>query len=153
MAAVLTAADRTKALKKLRLPATVLHGTHDPLVPVACARATARAIPGARLRVIPGMGHHFPPRRGRTCSTGCTQQHNEPSDAAVPSTVQLHGHRIRCRTMHRAPVLTDQGNRYRMPRSGQWLLRGTSAPPRPRPLPPYRDRLPRKTPAAACPPA
>ncbi|WP_031187315.1 MULTISPECIES: alpha/beta fold hydrolase [Streptomyces] len=61
MAAVLTAADRTKALKKLRLPALVLHGTHDPLVPVASARATARAIPGAQLRVIPGMGHHFPP--------------------------------------------------------------------------------------------
>ncbi|WP_030372799.1 alpha/beta fold hydrolase [Streptomyces rimosus] len=61
MAAVLTAPSRTRALEQLRLPALVLHGTHDPLLPVACARATARAIPGAQLRVIPGMGHHFPP--------------------------------------------------------------------------------------------
>ncbi|MFH8411335.1 alpha/beta fold hydrolase [Streptomyces sp. NPDC018019] len=61
MAAVLSAADRTQALRNLDLPAQVLHGTRDPLLPLACARATARAIPGAQLRTIPGMGHHFPP--------------------------------------------------------------------------------------------
>ncbi len=43
-----------------RLPATVLHGTADPLVRPAGGRATAEAIPGARLRMFKGMGHDLP---------------------------------------------------------------------------------------------
>lgn len=53
--------DRTERLGKLKVPAVVLHGADDPLVPLRGGEATAAAIPGAELRVIPGMGHDLPP--------------------------------------------------------------------------------------------
>ena len=43
------------------LPVLVVHGTADPLFPVAHGRALAAAIPGARLLEIEGMGHQLPP--------------------------------------------------------------------------------------------
>ena len=61
MAAVRADGDRTEALKALMLPVVVLHGADDPLLPKAGGEATAAAIPGAELRVVPGMGHDLPP--------------------------------------------------------------------------------------------
>lgn len=58
--AIVASGDRTAALRKLDLPATVIHGTRDPLVRPSGGRATARAIPGARLHLIEGMGHDMP---------------------------------------------------------------------------------------------
>ena len=60
MYAVTASGDRTPALRKLDLPTTVLHGTADRLVRPAGGRATAKAIPGARLRMFEGMGHDLP---------------------------------------------------------------------------------------------
>jgi pimeloyl-ACP methyl ester carboxylesterase len=60
MAAILTAPDRTRSLAEVSVPTTVIHGDHDPLVNVSGGRATAQAIPGARLIEIPGMGHDMP---------------------------------------------------------------------------------------------
>ena len=60
LAAVTTAADRTKALGAVRVPTTVIHGDADPLVDVSGGRATAAAIPGAKLVIFPGMGHDLP---------------------------------------------------------------------------------------------
>ena len=60
MYAVTASGDRTPALRKLDLPTTVLHGTADRLVRPAGGRATAKAIPGARLRMFKGMGHDLP---------------------------------------------------------------------------------------------
>ncbi|HXS33257.1 MAG TPA: alpha/beta fold hydrolase [Solirubrobacterales bacterium] len=60
MHAIGASGDRTAALRKLKLPATVIHGTRDPLVRPSGGRATARAIPGARLRIVEGMGHDLP---------------------------------------------------------------------------------------------
>ncbi|MBX3471784.1 MAG: alpha/beta fold hydrolase [Planctomycetes bacterium] len=60
MAAILSAPPRTSALGRLRAPTLVVHGEADPLVPVEAGRATARAIPGARLVVVPGLGHCLP---------------------------------------------------------------------------------------------
>jgi pimeloyl-ACP methyl ester carboxylesterase len=59
--AITASADRTRRLRQLDLPALVVHGTADPLVRPAAGKATARAIPGARLELIEGMGHDFPP--------------------------------------------------------------------------------------------
>ena len=59
--AVTASGDRTAALERLRLPATVLHGGSDPLIRPAAGRATARAIRDSRLRVFAGMGHDLPP--------------------------------------------------------------------------------------------
>ncbi len=58
--AISASGDRTAALRKLDLPATVLHGTRDTLVRQSGGRATARAIPNARLRIVEGMGHDLP---------------------------------------------------------------------------------------------
>jgi pimeloyl-ACP methyl ester carboxylesterase len=58
--AITASGDRTEALRRLRVPATVIHGNRDPLVRPAGGRATARAIPGARLKVVDGMGHDLP---------------------------------------------------------------------------------------------
>jgi len=62
LTAVLAAPDRTPLLRRLRLPVAVLHGAADPLVDVSGGRATARAVPGAELHVIDGMGHDLHPR-------------------------------------------------------------------------------------------
>jgi pimeloyl-ACP methyl ester carboxylesterase len=60
MHAVSASGDRTPALRRLDLPTVVIHGAEDPLVRPAGGRATAAAIPGARLRMIEGMGHDLP---------------------------------------------------------------------------------------------
>jgi ubiquinone biosynthesis protein COQ4 len=48
---------RRPLLRKVVTPTLVIHGSHDPLLPLRGARATARAIPGAELLVVEGMGH------------------------------------------------------------------------------------------------
>ncbi len=53
--------DRIPELGKLSVPTVVLHGEDDPLVQPIGGQATAAAIPGAELRMIPGMGHDLPP--------------------------------------------------------------------------------------------
>jgi pimeloyl-ACP methyl ester carboxylesterase len=58
--AIAASGNRTAALRRLRLPVTVLHGAQDPLIRPSGGRATARAIPDARLRLIEGMGHDLP---------------------------------------------------------------------------------------------
>ena len=60
LAAILASGDRTKALRGLRLPTLVIHGDRDPMVGPSGGRATADAIPGARLEMIEGMGHDLP---------------------------------------------------------------------------------------------
>jgi pimeloyl-ACP methyl ester carboxylesterase len=58
--AVQASGDRTRALAGVRAPTVVIHGREDPLIPVRAGRATARAIPGAELIEIEGMGHDLP---------------------------------------------------------------------------------------------
>jgi pimeloyl-ACP methyl ester carboxylesterase len=58
--AILAAPSRTAELRKIDIPTLVIHGDADPLIPVECGLATARAIPGARAAVIEGMGHDLP---------------------------------------------------------------------------------------------
>ena len=42
-------------------PTLVIHGTADPLFPIAHGEALARAIPGAVFLPLPGAGHEHPP--------------------------------------------------------------------------------------------
>ncbi len=44
-------------LSSITAPTTVLHGDQDPINPLGHGQALAAAIPGARLHVVPGMGH------------------------------------------------------------------------------------------------
>jgi pimeloyl-ACP methyl ester carboxylesterase len=59
--AITASGDRTRRLGGVRAPSVVIHGARDPLVRPAAGRALARAIPGARLELIDGMGHDLPP--------------------------------------------------------------------------------------------
>lgn len=61
MAAIRADGDRTERLTKLNVPAVVLHGAADPLLKPYGGEMTAKAIPGAELRIIEGMGHDLPP--------------------------------------------------------------------------------------------
>lgn len=58
--AVLASGDRTPRLCALDVPTLVIHGTADKLVDISGGRATAAAIPGAKLVEIEGMGHDLP---------------------------------------------------------------------------------------------
>src|SRR3954470_4788041 len=60
LGAILASGDRTKALKRIEAPTLVIHGTVDKMVRPSGGRATAKAIPGARLMMIEGMGHDLP---------------------------------------------------------------------------------------------
>jgi pimeloyl-ACP methyl ester carboxylesterase len=60
LAAIIASGDRTVELARISAPTLVIHGTVDPLVAPSGGRATARAIRGAKLMRIPGMGHDLP---------------------------------------------------------------------------------------------
>ncbi len=55
MAALRT--DLRETSKKIEVPALIIHGSSDPLVPMSAARELAELIPGAELVVIRGAGH------------------------------------------------------------------------------------------------
>ena len=60
MVAIMASPDRTPALADVSAPTLVIHGASDPLVTVSGGEATAKAIPGAELRVFADMGHDLP---------------------------------------------------------------------------------------------
>jgi pimeloyl-ACP methyl ester carboxylesterase len=60
LVAILASEDRTEQLRKLDVPGLVIHGADDPLVDMSGGKATAAAIPGAQLKIVPGMGHDLP---------------------------------------------------------------------------------------------
>ena len=60
LVAILASPDRTERLHDVTVPTAVIHGEVDKLVDPSGGRATAAAIPGAELLMIPGMGHDLP---------------------------------------------------------------------------------------------
>ncbi len=60
LGAIIASGDRTAELHAIRVPTLVIHGSRDPLVAHSGGVATARAIPGARLMTVQGMGHDLP---------------------------------------------------------------------------------------------
>jgi pimeloyl-ACP methyl ester carboxylesterase len=60
LAAIMAQPNRTTALGNVSVPALVIHGEADPLVTPSGGKATAAAIPGATLKLVPGMGHDLP---------------------------------------------------------------------------------------------
>lgn len=82
MAATLTQPDRTRDLRKVKAPTTVIHGKADVMVHRSGGRATAKAIPGAELIEIDGMGHDLPEQLWDTII-----------DAIVRTTQRAHSHR------------------------------------------------------------
>src|SRR3954470_20365036 len=60
LAAIIASGDRTAELRDVKAPTLVIHGTDDRLVGLSGGRATAKAISGAKLLKIKGMGHDLP---------------------------------------------------------------------------------------------
>jgi pimeloyl-ACP methyl ester carboxylesterase len=58
--AILAHGNRRQALARIDVPTLVIHGTQDPLMPVEGGKDTAKAIKGAHLILIEGMGHDIP---------------------------------------------------------------------------------------------
>lgn len=55
-----SAGYRLNNLENITAPTVVLQGTEDPIVPVASAEDIVARVPGAELRLIPGLGHFIP---------------------------------------------------------------------------------------------
>jgi len=60
MEAAIGDGSRVERLKRITAPTLVIHGADDNLLPPECGEDTARGIPGAELKLIPGMGHNIP---------------------------------------------------------------------------------------------
>jgi pimeloyl-ACP methyl ester carboxylesterase len=60
LAAILASGNRTARLRGITAPTVVIHGTADRLVRPSGGRATAKAIAGAKLVKVSGMGHDLP---------------------------------------------------------------------------------------------
>lgn len=60
LVAVVADGDRSPLLRRIEAPTFVIHGQEDPLVPVAAAHDLAAKIRGAKLDIVPGMGHDLP---------------------------------------------------------------------------------------------
>ena len=58
--AITASGDRSRRLRAVRASSVVIHGDRDPLVRPAAGRSVAAAIPGAKLVMVPGMGHDLP---------------------------------------------------------------------------------------------
>ena len=59
--AILASGSRADLLPIVRVPTLVIHGSEDPLLPLACGRDVADLVPGARVEIFEGMGHDIPP--------------------------------------------------------------------------------------------
>lgn len=81
LAAIIASGDRTAQLRHITAPTLVIHGTADPLVAPSGGRATARAIAGARLMTVAGMGHDLP-RAAWPQLIGAIGEHAASADAA-----------------------------------------------------------------------
>jgi pimeloyl-ACP methyl ester carboxylesterase len=60
--AVGASGSRADGLRQLGVPTLVIHGSADTLVDPIGGRRTAELIPGARLELVEGMGHDYPPQ-------------------------------------------------------------------------------------------
>jgi len=80
LAAILAHGSRVEKLRAVGVPTLVIHGAADPLVPLEGGRDTARAIPGAELLVIEGMGHDLPEGAWPTL-VGAISEHTAKAEA------------------------------------------------------------------------
>ncbi len=60
LSAIMAQPDRTTGLRRLDVPALVMHGLDDPLVSPSGGLALARSLRGSRFVGYPGMGHDLP---------------------------------------------------------------------------------------------
>jgi pimeloyl-ACP methyl ester carboxylesterase len=76
--------DRSRKLRGVRAPTIVIHGADDPLVRPSGGKAVAAAIPGARLVMVPGMGHDLPPEVWPVVAGEIIANARRPGDGRLP---------------------------------------------------------------------
>jgi len=89
LAAILASGNRESRLRSITTPTLVIHGTDDKMVAPSGGKATAKAIPGARLELIRGMGHDLP-RGAWERIVGLITDHARTADGrgAAPAAVE-----------------------------------------------------------------
>lgn len=60
LASIASADGRVPHLETIAAPTAVIHGSDDPLVPVAAGEDVRNTVPGATMTVIKGMAHDYP---------------------------------------------------------------------------------------------
>jgi pimeloyl-ACP methyl ester carboxylesterase len=71
-----------KPLSSISAPTLVIHGTADPMFPIAHGEALADEIPGARLLLLEGAGHGVDRADWETI-VGTILEHTAAGDAAT----------------------------------------------------------------------
>ncbi|WP_419148287.1 alpha/beta fold hydrolase [Pseudoalteromonas 'SMAR'] len=61
LAAIVASQSQLPKLEKIKTPTLVIHGTDDPIFPATTGQQTAAQIRKAKLKLVSGMGHDFPP--------------------------------------------------------------------------------------------
>jgi pimeloyl-ACP methyl ester carboxylesterase len=82
LGAIIASGDRRRELRGVQAPTLVIHGEADKLVSPSGGRATAKAIDGARLITIPGMGHDLP-KAAWPQIIGAISEHAHTADVAT----------------------------------------------------------------------
>jgi pimeloyl-ACP methyl ester carboxylesterase len=88
LAAIVAASERAAGLAAVTVPTLVIHGSADRMISPSGGRATAKAIPGARLLTIEGMGHDLPRAAWPQILDAFEQnaaRAGAPTDAAAPA--------------------------------------------------------------------
>jgi pimeloyl-ACP methyl ester carboxylesterase len=57
-----TRQEWTGGYRKIACPVLVIHGAEDPILPIGNGLALAEGVSGARIEVMPGVGHELPQR-------------------------------------------------------------------------------------------
>src|SRR5262249_22205354 len=79
----------------IKVPAVVIHGDRDPMMPLEGGKDTAANIPGAELRIIPGIGHDLPTPLINTIADGIAMAASRAT--AVKATYGARGFSPGCR--------------------------------------------------------
>ena len=106
--AIVKSGDRTAELARITAPTLVIHGDHDPMVHPSGGRATAAAIPNARLVTIEGMGHDLPAGAVPTCG----RPHCRSRRAVRPRRRARHGLSSAARRPLAARILEEVYGRH-----------------------------------------
>ncbi len=87
--AIMASGDRTAELHRIHCPTLVIHGKSDKLMPSSAGESVARAVPGARIELIEGMGHDLPielwPRFTRSIADNAARAKPVEQAAGVPA--------------------------------------------------------------------
>ncbi|GAA2507749.1 alpha/beta hydrolase [Streptomyces thermolineatus] len=85
LAAIMASPDRTGALGSVTVPTLVVHGEEDPLIHVSGGEATAAAVPGAELLLLPGMGHDLPVQLEETVADAIARNASRAAGGPAPA--------------------------------------------------------------------